>query len=370
MKETPNKPHWQLDIVSDLVIDSKWAEGLEGLGGFSHIIVLFWFDRVTEKDVPLKVHPMHKEDLPVTGLFATRTPNRPNRIGLTVVKLLRREGSVLKVTGLDALEGTPVLDIKPYLRSGELVPDATEPAWAQETQRESAKSSAILQEIYRRLLRTYGPQHWWPADEPFEVMIGAILTQSTAWSNVEKAISNLKKADAMSPPALRQLSLKELAALLRPSGYYAVKARKLKALVDWLGYHNDDLSGLSAEDTDRLREELLAVYGVGEETADSILLYAISKPVFVIDAYTRRTIDRVGPYLLPSSSRAESRKTRDKPYADYQGFFVQNLQPDVAVFNEYHALLVRHGKETCRKIPLCPGCCLLDICKHGMASMG
>jgi tRNA-Thr(GGU) m(6)t(6)A37 methyltransferase TsaA len=126
---TPHCPDWQLDTVSELVIDPKWAEGLEGLEGFSHIIVLFWIDRITEKEVPLKVHPMHREDLPVTGLFSTRTPNRPNRIGLTVVRLLERRGNVLRVTGLDALDGTPVLDIKPYLRSGELIPEATEPPW-------------------------------------------------------------------------------------------------------------------------------------------------------------------------------------------------------------------------------------------------
>jgi len=133
VKETPHRPDWQLDTVSELVIDPKWEEGLGGLEGFSHVIVLFWIDRITEKDMPLKVHPMHREDLPVTGLFATRSPNRPNRIGLTVVKLLRHDRNVLKVTGLDALDGTPVLDIKPYLRSGELIPDATEPTWTKET---------------------------------------------------------------------------------------------------------------------------------------------------------------------------------------------------------------------------------------------
>ncbi|OGO39536.1 MAG: tRNA (N6-threonylcarbamoyladenosine(37)-N6)-methyltransferase TrmO [Chloroflexi bacterium RBG_16_57_8] len=130
--ETPHRPDWQLDTVSELIIDPKWEEALEGLEGFSHIIVLFWIDRITEKKVPLKVHPMHREDLPLTGLFSTRTPNRPNRIGLTVVKLLEHKGNVLKVIGLDALDGTPVLDIKPYLRSGELILEATEPGWTRE----------------------------------------------------------------------------------------------------------------------------------------------------------------------------------------------------------------------------------------------
>jgi tRNA-Thr(GGU) m(6)t(6)A37 methyltransferase TsaA len=127
--ETPRQPHWQLETVSELVIDSKWEEGLEGIEGFSHIIVLFWIDRIAGEDVPLKVHPMHRQDLPLTGLFCTRSPNRPNRIGLTVARLLEHRGNVLKVTGLDALDNSPVLDIKPYLRSGELVPEATGPEW-------------------------------------------------------------------------------------------------------------------------------------------------------------------------------------------------------------------------------------------------
>ena len=136
VRETPRRPHWQLDTISELVVDPKWEEGLEGLEGleeFSHIIVLFWFDRLPEKHVPLKVHPMHRLDLPVTGLFATRTPNRPNRIGETVVSLIERTGNILKVKGLDALDGTPILDIKPYLRSGDLIPDAKGPSWTGES---------------------------------------------------------------------------------------------------------------------------------------------------------------------------------------------------------------------------------------------
>ncbi len=131
--QTPKRPDWQLETVSELVIDPRWEEGLEGLEGFSHIIVLFWFDRITEEEVPVKVHPMHREDLPVTGLFATRAPNRPNRIGETVVRLIECKNNVLKAKGLDALDGTPVLDIKPYLTSGDLIPEATEPPWAKET---------------------------------------------------------------------------------------------------------------------------------------------------------------------------------------------------------------------------------------------
>jgi endonuclease III related protein len=212
----------------------------------------------------------------------------------------------------------------------------------------SAKDT--LREAYARLLSAYGPQHWWPAEGPFEVMVGAILTQSTAWANVAKAIENLKCAGAMTPQALRRLSVEDVAALIRPCGYYVGKTRKLKALVAWLDGQGDDLTKILAEDTEDLRRELLGVYGIGEETADSILLYAAGKPVFVVDAYTRRIVDRIG--IQPE---------RDG-YAAYQRLFVENLWHDTVVFNEYHALLVEHGKRTCRKAPRCDGCCLLDIC--------
>jgi tRNA-Thr(GGU) m(6)t(6)A37 methyltransferase TsaA len=132
VRQTPERPDWQLETVSELVVERKWEEGLEGLEGFSHIMVVFWFDRITETNVALKVHPMHRIDLPLTGLFATRAPNRPNRIGVTVVRLVERNGNVLKVKGLDALDGTPILDVKPYLRSGDLVCDAIEPPWTTE----------------------------------------------------------------------------------------------------------------------------------------------------------------------------------------------------------------------------------------------
>ena len=211
-----------------------------------------------------------------------------------------------------------------------------------------------LQEIYRRLLDTYGPQHWWPAEEPFEVMVGAVLTQAAAWRNVEKAIVNLKNAGALSPGELRRISLADIATLIRPCIYYNVKAHKLKALTDWLGeYCQDNLDRLSAISTNQLRRQLLSVWGIGEETADSILLYAVGKPVFVIDAYTRRIIDRVG--LEPDGNT----------YAAYQSLFTENLPADVAVFNEYHALLVCLGKDACRKNPLCRQCCLQDVCYFG-----
>jgi endonuclease III related protein len=200
-----------------------------------------------------------------------------------------------------------------------------------------------LLSIYRLLLEQYGPQHWWPGGSSFEVMVGAILTQSTAWRNVEKAIANLKNAHVMSPSAIRLLTVDELAVLIRPSGYYNAKARKLKALGDWCG---DDLNKLFAHNTDTLRHQLLQVHGVGPETADSILLYAADKPVFVIDAYTRRIIGRVG--IAPDIDS----------YDAYQSLFMNNLPADTSLFNEYHALLVRLGKEVCRKVPACRECCL------------
>ncbi len=217
---------------------------------------------------------------------------------------------------------------------------------------DQATGEALL-DIYHRLMTRYGPQHWWPAEEPFEVMVGAILTQSAAWTNVEKAIDRLKSAGALSPEALRRLSLTELAGLIHSCGYYNAKARKLKSLVQWLGdQYDDDLDRLFIHDIESLRQQLLAVYGIGEETADSIILYAAGKPIFVIDAYTRRIITRLG--LAPAHST----------YAAYQTLFMDNLPHGITVFNEYHALLVRLGKEVCRRKPLCSQCCLQQICSH------
>ena len=212
--------------------------------------------------------------------------------------------------------------------------------------------------IYHRLEARYGPQHWWPAQSPFEVMVGAILTQTAAWRNVEQAIAHLKAAGALSPGALRRLSLSEIAVLVHPCGYYNAKAQKLKLLAAWLGeYCGDDLERLFRGDADRLRQQLLLVPGIGPETADSIILYAAQKPVFVIDAYTRRIISRLG--LAPGSNH----------YAAYQGLFMANLPPDVGLFNEYHALLVSLAKDACRKRPLCPRCCLNCGCRFYCASL-
>jgi len=208
-------------------------------------------------------------------------------------------------------------------------------------------------EIYRRLLDRYGPQHWWPADDPFEVIVGAILTQSAAWTNVERALSQLKAAIPLTPAALRDLPLDRLATLIRPCGYYNAKAVKLRAFVERLeASHDDNLDQLFALDSADLRQELLSIHGIGEETADSIILYAAKKPVFVIDAYTRRIMGRLG---LASESGS---------YSAFQRLFAENLPHEEGLFNEYHALLVRHAKEVCRKSPCCPLCCLRSICPY------
>jgi endonuclease-3 related protein len=212
--------------------------------------------------------------------------------------------------------------------------------------------SQALLDIYHRLMAHYGPQHWWPAQEPFEIIVGAILTQATAWSNVEKAIANLRSAKALSPKALRNLSIEKVATLVYPCGYYNAKALKLRSLVRWLGErYSDDLNRLFSTDIDHLRQQLLSIHGIGRETADSIILYAANKPIFVIDAYTRRIMKRLG---LASGSN----------YNAFQAFFMHHLPNDTKLFNEYHALLVRLGKDVCRSQPLCQQCCLNDICHY------
>jgi endonuclease-3 related protein len=201
-------------------------------------------------------------------------------------------------------------------------------------------------------MANYGPQHWWPAEEPFEIIVGALLTQSAAWRNVEKAIANLRAAESLSPQTLRHLSLSEVAALIYPCGYYNVKALKLKSLASWLGkYYDDNLNKLFISNTDHLRRQLQSIHGIGQETADSIILYAAHQPVFVIDAYTRRIINRIG--LAPT----------DNSYIIYQALFMDNLPADAGLFNEYHALLVCLAKDVCRKRPLCQQCCLNTVCR-------
>ncbi len=206
-----------------------------------------------------------------------------------------------------------------------------------------------LGEAYERLDAAYGPQHWWPGDSPFEIMVGAVLTQNTAWSNVERAIANLKAAGVLAPEAMLALSEAELAALIRPAGYFNVKARRLRALLEWIRLKGG-VEALAGWPTDRLRAGLLGVHGVGPETADDMMLYAFERPVFVIDAYTRRILGRLG--LVD-------------PKADYEalrGMIEAELGPDVSLFNPFHALLVAHGKDVCRPKPRCGQCVLAGGC--------
>jgi len=214
----------------------------------------------------------------------------------------------------------------------------------------SARSQKILQKIYHVLFQAFGPQYWWPAKSKFEVIVGAILTQNTNWKNVEKALNNLKKAKVLSPQALYKLPSDQLAALIKPAGYFNVKAKRLKNFINFLveEFHGDLISmgKLSCED---LREKLLQINGIGPETADSILLYALDKPIFVVDAYTRRFLYR--------HNMIDAQAT----YQDVQNLFMQNLQGEPQLFNEYHALIVRLGKEYCKPHPQCAKCPLSDF---------
>lgn len=213
-----------------------------------------------------------------------------------------------------------------------------------------------LRQAYAALYRAYGPQHWWPGDTPFEVMVGAVLTQNTAWSNVEKAIANLKAHDALDPAAITQTPGHTLAAWLKPSGYFNIKARRLKNFCAWYQAAGG-LPVLRRLDTATLRRELLSVNGVGPETADDILLYAFQRPVFVIDAYTRRLFSRL-QFIAGEESYEELRHYCEEGL----GRAVEK----VALFNEYHALIVTHAKNVCRTKPLCAACCLRRRCPLGL----
>jgi endonuclease III related protein len=216
-----------------------------------------------------------------------------------------------------------------------------------------AVSSRLLLSVYDRLFAAYGPQDWWPGEGAFETIVGAILTQSAAWPNVEQAIDRLKAAGVLDPASMLQISEEELAALVRPSGYYNAKARKLRAFCEMLqrdfGGSLDALLGLPAKD---LRERLLATHGIGPETADDIVLYAAEKPSFVIDAYTRRIFSRLG--IAPEGDA----------YEDWRTLFMSRLPSSVSLFNEYHALIVRHAKVACAKRPRCARCVLRDSCRE------
>lgn len=214
----------------------------------------------------------------------------------------------------------------------------------------SAMTGETLTEIYELLHEAFGPQHWWPGETSFEVVTGAILTQNTSWANVEKAIANLKSAGHLTPKGLYQMGLSELAELIRPAGYYNIKAKRLKSFIDWLfGNYDGELTNLEPIATGQLRAELLTVKGIGRETADSILLYALGRPVFVVDTYTARIMLRHG--LIDAGA----------DYEQLRELFESNLPEDVQLFNEYHALLVRTGKDFCKPKAKCPGCPLEEL---------
>jgi len=204
--------------------------------------------------------------------------------------------------------------------------------------------------IYRKLYKAYGPRHWWPGETPFEVMVGAILTQNTSWKNVEKAIQNLKGGGFLNPEEIYRLKESSLASLIRSSGYYRMKAKRLKVFVGFLfEEYNGDIKQMRKEGVTALREKLLRVNGIGPETADSILLYGLQKPVFVVDAYTKRILSRLG--VVPEKASYEA----------IQNLFMDHLRRDERLFNEYHALLVHLGKNVCKKSPKCDICPIKDI---------
>lgn len=208
-----------------------------------------------------------------------------------------------------------------------------------------------LNKIYSKLYACFGPQYWWPAKSSFEVMVGAILTQNTSWLNVEKAIKNLKKEKLLEPARMRGVSLSRLASLIRPAGYYNIKAKRLKDFLSFLfKFYRGRPSLMRRTDTQALRRQLLSVKGVGPETADSILLYAVGRPVFVIDAYTRRILAR------------HNLAAEEVSYEEAQDLFMKGLKGDVQMFNEYHALLVRLAKEFClKRSPRCKECPLISL---------
>ena len=212
----------------------------------------------------------------------------------------------------------------------------------------------LILQIQQKLQEHYGPLHWWPADHPFEVVVGAILTQNTAWTNVERAIDNLKHADAMIPEMLAGMPIQQLEQLIRPAGFFRQKAHRLKFLAKHLVEEwQSDLAAFCGGPLDEARQRLLTLTGIGPETADSILLYAGGRPSFVVDAYTMRIFTRLG--LLHGTEK----------YAEVRQLFMLNVPADAQVYNEYHAQIVSLAKNICRKKqPLCEDCPLKTLCHY------
>jgi len=208
---------------------------------------------------------------------------------------------------------------------------------------------------YRELYNTYGPQEWWPGESRFEIMVGAVLTQNASWRNVELVLRDLKSHSLLSPRALLSTRRQTLARILRPAIYYNTKAERLRALCRFIIDHGG-IRRLGSCPTQDLRRALLEVSGIGPETADAMLLYAFSRPVFVIDAYTRRLCSRLGWI------------SGGEPYEWMRAGFERALDQDHAVYNEFHALIVHHGKQVCRTRPRCADCCLRRRCRYARAA--
>ena len=209
--------------------------------------------------------------------------------------------------------------------------------------------------VYKKLLNHFGEQHWWPAETEFEVVVGAILTQAAAWQNVEIAIRNLKCEGILNTKGIRNISEERLAGLVRPAGYFNAKSRKLKSFINFLyDAYDGDFQSMVDQPKEKLREELLSVWGIGPETADSIVLYAAHKPSFVVDAYTRRIFHRMGMV------------DEKIDYDDLKEFFEKQLPEDLEIYKEFHALIVELGKNHCKPKPRCEGCPLNYACGNSM----
>lgn len=215
--------------------------------------------------------------------------------------------------------------------------------------RQKKKTRKLLQ-IYQRLHYTIGPRYWWPADSPFEVIIGAILTQNTSWNNVERAIRALKEKKMLNPLKLYQVKKTFLAKTIKSSGFFNLKAQRIKNFIIFLfKNYQGSIEKMFSETLTPLREKLLKINGIGPETADSILLYAGEKPIFVVDAYTKRILIR------------HDLISKEAGYSEIQELFMKNLEHDVSMFNEYHALLVYIGKHFCKRVPKCESCPLKGV---------
>jgi len=203
--------------------------------------------------------------------------------------------------------------------------------------------------IFNTLLHSFVKRHWWPGETALEIIIGAVLTQNTSWKNVEKAIENLKRHDAVNVDRLYSMDKTELARIILPSGFYNIKSNRLKNLIDVIyNEYDSNISNLYSINVWHTREKLLAIKGIGKETADSIILYALNKPIFVIDAYTKRFLQNHRLY------------NGESDYDSLQRFFMENLPADTYLFNEFHALIVYLCQNFCKKIPVCEGCPLRE----------